>query len=55
MMTVEERQHLVLLADALDVQIEELIGRDHSRELNLALERLEEASMWIRRAVERMK
>lgn len=56
-MTANEREHFRLLADALDVQIEEVLsqGPASSYELRMAFNKLEEASMWMRRAIERWK
>lgn len=53
-MTAEERRGLTLAADALDLQVESLRGNfPTQRELALALTRLEEAAMWLRRSIER--
>lgn len=56
-MTADEREHFKLLADALDVQIEEALatGVPSNHELRMAFNKLEEASMWMRRAIERWK
>lgn len=53
--STEQKQTLMKLADALDAQINDLIAGSpmFSREFGLAIARLEEGAMWIRRAIER--
>lgn len=53
----KERENITILADTLDVQIEEILshGLPPYHEIRMAFNKIEEASMWLRRAIERWK
>lgn len=55
-MTKDERESLTMIADTLEVQIEEILPQyaRSPREIRIAMDRLEEAVMWMRKAMDRM-